>query len=175
MGLKDIFESVTAFFEHQNIEYAVIGGFALYGYGYVRATQDIDFVTRIENQEKIISFFENLGFETVHCSIAFSNHVHPVGNSRVDIMYIEGNTADTIFSAVQKKIIFNQTQYPIVAPVHLIAMKLFAAANDPERKLKDLADIKEIIGHIEIDANKIKNLFEKYGLKDYYDSFIRKR
>jgi len=170
MGLREVFDTVSDFFEREKMDYAVIGGFALFGFGYVRATQDIDFITRIEYQKKILAFFENLGFETAHCSSAFSNHIHPIGALRVDIMYVGGATADEIFSAIQKRIIFNHREYPVVSPKHLIAMKLFAASNEPDRKFKDLADIKEILNKVEIDKNEIKKLFEKYGLEEYYES-----
>ena len=169
MALKEVFEHVAKFFEECKMDYAVIGAFALYGFGYVRATRDIDFVTRIENQGRIKSFLENLGFNTDHCSSAFSNHLHPVGNVRVDIMYVEGNTADEIFAHVQKRILFRGHEYPVVAPEHLIAMKLFAASQNPERKLKDLADVREIIRRTDINRETIKKLFAKYRLEKYYD------
>jgi hypothetical protein len=170
MGLREVFDTVSDFFEREKMDYAVIGGFALFGFGYIRATQDIDFITRIEYQKKILVFFENLGFETAHCSSAFSNHIHPIGALRVDIMYVGGVTADEIFSAIQKRIIFNHKEYPVVSPEHLIAMKLFAASKEPDRKFKDLADIKEIMKKAEVDKKKIKKLFEKYGLEGYYES-----
>jgi hypothetical protein len=75
MAIRDIFKALSEMFEREKADYAVIGAFALYAYGYVRATRDIDFVTRIEFQKKAVSYLESLGFNTVHCSNAFSNHV----------------------------------------------------------------------------------------------------
>ncbi len=45
MTLKDYFILITEFFNHENFDYAVIRAFALYAYGYTRATSDIDFIT----------------------------------------------------------------------------------------------------------------------------------
>jgi hypothetical protein len=168
MGLQEIFETVTSFLEENRINYAVIGGFALYGFGYVRATRDIDFVVRFEDQPTLVNFLLSLGFETIQCSSAFSNHVHPIGGLQVDLMYVAGGTADQIFSSVQKRIIFKNKKFPVVSAEHLIAMKLFAASNSPDRLLKDLADIKEILSNAEVDKDTVEKLFKKYKMEKYY-------
>lgn len=172
MGLSDVFKSVSDFFESRHLDYAVIGAFALYGYGYVRATRDIDFVTRIGNQSAIKQFLDTLGFETTHCSSAFSNHIHPVGSLAVDIMYVDGTTADDIFAATNRKLIFKDVVVPIVSAEHLIAMKLFAAGSSPQRKLKDLADVRELIKNAAVDMAFVKKCFIKNGLEAYYDDTV---
>jgi hypothetical protein len=174
MGLREIFDSVTNTFNRERIEYAVIGAFALYGFGHVRATRDIDFVTRLANQDRIRLFLEGLGFETTHCSTAFSNHVHPVGSVRVDMMYVDGTTADEIFSAVRNREIFKGADVPVVSAEHLIAMKLFAASSNPERKFKDLGDVKEIICNVNVDREFVKKYFYKYRLVAYYEEIAGK-
>ncbi|MBN1575783.1 MAG: nucleotidyl transferase AbiEii/AbiGii toxin family protein [Chitinispirillaceae bacterium] len=168
MAIRDIFRAVSEMFEREKADYAVIGAFALYAYGYVRATKDMDFVTRIGFQKKAVAFLESLGFQTVHCSEAFSNHVHPIGSMRVDVMYLEKGTADIIFKDVRKRVLFENIKIPVVSPEHLIAMKLFAAKHNRERRLKDLADIKEIFAAVNIDKVTIRNYFRRYGLEAYY-------
>jgi hypothetical protein len=172
MSLKEVFQSVSEFFKHERLEYAVIGAFALYGYGYVRATRDIDFITRSQHQEKITRFLESLGFETVHRSDSFSNHLHPIGATRVDIMYVDGQTADEFFSSTEEKLIFNDVKVPVVSAEHLIALKLFAAQNNPDRKLKELSDIREVLHLTKVNKNAIRKYFVKYGQEKYYDEII---
>lgn len=172
MALRDIFETVVDYFDKQHIDYAVIGAFALYGFGYVRATRDIDFVVRLEDQGKSTGFLEQLGFETTHISQAFSNHVHPIGATRVDIMYLEGSTGDEVFSKARKRVLFNKKEYRVVAPEHLIAMKLFAAANNSDRRFRDLADVKEVVKRVGLSKGTVRALFVKYGLEDLYDDVI---
>jgi hypothetical protein len=46
MNFKKIFQLLIDFFEQEKIDYALIGAFALKAYGYVRATQDVDFIVR---------------------------------------------------------------------------------------------------------------------------------
>ena len=174
MNLRNIFRALSEFFKQENIEYGIIGAFALYAYGYVRATRDIDFVTRTKYQKKIITFLESLGFETTFSSNAFSNHLHPIDSVRVDIMYVEGITANNIFSATQDKLIFKGVRLPVVSVEHLVAMKLFAIQNNPERKFKDFADIKEILCHSTYNKEAVKEYFHKYGQEEYYEEIVKK-
>ena len=168
MPLKDIFKAITEMFECEKADYAVIGAFALYAYGYVRATKDIDFVTRIEFQNQAIHYLESLGFKTIYRSEAFSNHVHPIGIMRVDLMYLEKATADTVFSKVERRVLFEELKIPVVSAEHLVAMKLFAAKHNERRRLKDLADIKEIVSTVDINRKTVKDYFRKFGLESYY-------
>ena len=158
---------MSEMFEREKADYAVIGAFALYSYGYVRATKDIDFATRIEFQKKAIRFLESLGFKTTHCSEAYSNHVHPVGEMRIDIMYLEKDTADKIFSRTEKRML-DDLAIRVVCAEHLIAMKLFAAKHNENRRLKDLADVREIVARVDIDKDALKEYFLQYGLESYF-------
>jgi hypothetical protein len=172
MSLKNVFKTLSEMFDREKADYAVIGAFALYAYGYVRATNDIDFVTRLEYQKKVIAYLESLGFETVHCSNAFSNHHHPLGGMCVDMMYLEGETANTIFRNTARKVLFENITIPVVSAEHLVAMKLFAAKNNERRRLKDLSDVKEIISAVDMDKNIILKYFKQFGLEAYYKEIL---
>ncbi len=175
MKITDQFKLATDFFDRQNLDYAVIGAFALYAYGYMRATKDIDFITNSAHQSKIVGYLESIGFETLHCSEAFSNHLHPIGSARIDMMYISGETAVNIFQSAQIKFIIEGIELPVVSPEHLLILKLFAAKSNPDRKFKELDDIKELVNRTEIDKTTVKHYFEKYGLEDYYDEIVEKK
>jgi hypothetical protein len=175
LSLSEVFQSVSDFFRRERMDFAVIGAFALYGYGYVRATKDIDFILRRGDQRQIVAFLESIGFETVHCSHSFSNHLHPIGLTRVDLMYVEGPTADTIFSSATEKLILNGQSAPVVSVEHLIALKLFAAHNNPGRTFKELSDIQEVICRTDVNLVDIKKYFTKYGLEKYYDNSINRK
>jgi hypothetical protein len=174
LSLKDIFIAVSDFFKRERIDYAVIGAFALYGYGYVRATKDIDFLIRLKDKRKVITFLESIGFETIHASDSFSNHLHPIGTSRVDMMFVDGPTADVILSSTEKRLVLNDISVPVVSAEHLIAMKLFAAHNNPDRLFKELGDIKEIVIRSNIAGSVIKKYFIRYEMEKYFDEIIHK-
>ena len=58
--MKDIIE----LFEKNSVQYALVGGFAVNFYGYVRTTQDIDFLIfpSLENAERIKRSLKEFGF-----------------------------------------------------------------------------------------------------------------
>jgi len=167
MSLTDLIRSLTGHFRDHRIDHAIIGAYALHGYGYLRATADVDFILRLEYQEEAVAFLEGLGFETTHRSSAFSNHLHPVGSNRVDLMYVEGPTADEIFASTQLRLVFESMELPVVSPEHLVALKLFAAHGNPDRKLKELADIREIVSRTEIKRETVWKYFVKYGMEKH--------
>ena len=163
----DLFiKGFVSFCEREKIDHALIGAFAMQAYGYVRATRDIDFVARQTSQSKIIPYLESLGFETLHRSDGYSNHLHPIGSLRVDLVYVNDATAKKIFSETNHFVIFKNIPVPVVKAEHLVDMKLFAAKNAPERLLHELADIKELVKATHIDKELLKQLFEKNGLGD---------
>lgn len=169
MSVKELFTTFSDFFFREKLDFALIGAFSLHAYGYTRTTRDIDFLTRLEYQETIVKFCDDLGFETLQKSTAFSNHLHPLGNNRIDFMYVEGKTAATIFSRVRYKTFFTPVKVPVVCPEHLVALKLFAARNDPDRRYREFADIKELCRYTHVNLNAVRTRFLTYGFEDFYD------
>jgi hypothetical protein len=173
MNIKTVLENLIGFFTGEEIDFALIGAFALQAYGYVRATQDIDFVVRGEGQQRVVRFLESLGYETFYRSKGFSNHVHPIASlGRVDFVYLEGETAGRLFSGTKPIMIFEGISVPVVRPEHLIALKIFAMKNDPARTFREMADIEQLLNLTSqsVDIDEVKGYFEKYGqLEKFYE------
>lgn len=171
MKFKKTLQLLIDFFERERIDYALIGAFALKAYGYTRATQDVDFIARQRDQKKIIANLESLGFETLYSSTGYSNHVHPLsGLSRIDFVYVKGDTAESIFKEAIRILLFDDLTMPVVKLEHIVALKIFAMKNDPDRALREMADIKELINLPGTNIQEVQKYFEKYGLMErYYD------
>ncbi len=177
MNIRTVLENLIGFFAKEEIDFALIGAFALQAYGYVRATQDIDFAVMGKGQERVVRFLESLGYETLYRSKGFSNHVHPLASlGRVDFVYVEGETAGELFSGSKPIQIFEGLSVPVVRPEHLIALKIFAMKNDPERSFREMADIRQLLsltsrpGGRAVDIDEVKGYFEKYGqLEKFYE------
>jgi len=171
MKFKKIFQLLIDFFERERIDYALIGAFALKAYGYTRATQDVDFIARQNDRKKIIVNLESLGFETLYSSTGYSNHLHPLsGLGRIDFVYVKGDTAESIFKETVRILLFDNLTVPVVRPEHIVALKVFAMKNDPDRALREMADIKELLNLPEINLQEVQKYFKKYGqMERYYD------
>jgi len=177
MKFKEVFQLLINSFEREKMDYALIGAFALKAYGYVRATQDVDFLVRTEDQDKIISYLESaLGYETIYRSTGYSNHVHPLaGLGRIDFVYVKGDTAEKIFHESRRLLILGDLSMPVVKPEHLIALKVFAMKNNPERSLREMADIKELLELPGIDFLEVQEHFKKYGQMERYREITGER
>lgn len=171
MKFKKTFQLLIDFFERERIDYALIGAFALKAYGYTRATQDVDFIARQKDRKKIIANLESLGFETLYSSTGYSNHLHPLsGLGRIDFVYVKGDTAESIFKEAVRILLFDNLTVLVVRPEHIVALKVFAMKNDPDRALREMADIKELLSLPEINLQEVQKYFKKYGqMERYYD------
>lgn len=145
-------------------------------YGYLRATQDVDFLVRSVHQEKIIAHLESLGYETVYRSAGYSNHLHPLANlGRIDFIYVEGETADIILSESRSLLLLDDISIPVVRPEHLIALKVFAMKNDPERSYREMADLQFLLNLSGLDMEEIRGYFERYGQMEKYLELTEKK
>jgi len=58
----------------------------------------------------------------------------------------------------------------VVSPEHLAALKIFAMKNNPDRSLRDMADIEYLLGLSGTDVEMVKGYFERYGqLERFYE------
>jgi hypothetical protein len=175
MNIKTVFRSLINFFKQMEIDYALVGAFALKGYGYLRATEDVDFLVRATHQSRIITYLESLGYETIYRSTGYSNHVHPLVNlGRIDFIYVEGETADIILSEARPLAVLEDISVPVVRAEHLIALKVFALKNDPERSFREMADLQYLLKLPGLDVEEIREYFERYGQMEKYDELTQR-
>jgi hypothetical protein len=160
-------EELRGFLAQRGFRCAVIGGVALAAYGHPRLTLDLDVVTEAGAQEALVPFMESRGFVTLHRSSGYSNHRHPErSRGRVDVMYVRGDTADRLFEAVRERAGPGGRSIPIPSPEHLIAMKVHAMKNAPDRMWQDLADVGYLLRLEEVDRETVRGYFERAGLEE---------
>lgn len=164
---------VTPFFEREGFAYAVIGAFGLHAYGLTRTTSDLDFVTDLQAQVKLVSFLAELGYETLYLSSGYSNHLHSdPAMGRLDFVYVTGDTSRQLLGSAKKLLVLGDVSIAVPRPEHLAAMKIHAMKNDPERTFQEMADILFLLRLPQIDRAEVKGYFEKQGLMDRYNEII---
>jgi len=176
MNIKAVFRSLVGFFKQTGIDYALVGAFALKAYGYLRATEDIDFLVRGTYQSRIIGYLESLGYETIYRSPGYSNHVHSLAKlGRIDFIYVEGETADVMLSEARPSLLMDDLSVPVVRAEHLIALKVFAMKNDPERFFREMADLQYLLELPGLDQEEVRGYFKAYGQMEKYDELTRRK
>lgn len=169
MDFARVITSVATFFEDKGHPYALIGGLSMAAYGMVRTTLDVDLVTTTEAQTGLVGFLESMGYETVHRSSGYSNHIHQDSAfGGVDVVYVRGETGNELFSSVREVAGPAGTTIPVLRAEHLAAMKIFAIKNDPTRTFSELEDIRFLLTLPGVDRDEIRAHFEKHGLGDLY-------
>ena len=169
MDFARVQKEIGEFFEREGFNYAVIGAFALHAYGLSRATRDLDFVTEFPAQKKLMVFLEALGYETLHISSGYSNHLHRDPDlGRLDFVYVSGNTSRQLFRSAQKLLVLGEMSLPVPRAEHLAAMKIQAMKNDPQRTFQEMADILFLMQLPGINKMEIRSYFERQGLMDKY-------
>ena len=90
-------------------------------------------------------------------------------------MYVAGETADLIFSGTKPLLILEDLTLPVVRPEHLIALKIYAMKNDPQRTFREMADIQQILRLPGIDEDEVRNYFENFGQLEKFDELAGKK
>jgi hypothetical protein len=167
---------ISAFLATAGAPIAVIGGVALAAYGHPRMTLDLDVVTSGVVQDALIGFMERRGFETLHRSSGYSNHRHADRRrGRVDVMYVRGETERRLFAGVRHLPGPGGQLIAVPRPEHLIAMKVQAMRDAPERTLQNLADVAYLLGLDGVDRDEARGYFEKNGLGERWRELERLR
>jgi hypothetical protein len=170
MNFARVLETIATFLHEKGQPYAVIGGVALAAYGLSRTTLDLDLALDAASQDDVVRFLESLGYETIHRTTGYSNHLHPNPLwGRVDFLYVRGETSRALFEGCRTYPGPGGLEVPLPDPEHLAAMKALAIKNDPGRALQDMADVRFLIQLPEVDRRTVRAYFERHGLEEQFD------
>lgn len=161
---------IADYFASVGEPFGVIGALGVAARGFSRTTFDVDIIAPRRVQADLVAFFESEGLRTEHRSDGYSNHVHrdpKIG--RIDVVYVDGETAETIFAGVSMFPGPGGVDIPVPRAEHLAAMKLFGIKNNPQRVLQDLEDVRRILQLPDVDADEVRAYFRRYGLEDLLD------
>ena len=172
--LNDALTKLAVDLERSGIEYAVIGAVALNSHGYRRFTEDIDLLLTREGldsfREKLVGLGYRPAFEGARRKFRTTE-----GNVPVDII----TTGEFPGDGLPKPIVFPDPSavsieidgIRTISIVLLVELKLSSGMTAPDR-LKDLADVQEIIKIKNLDAAFAEKLNEYVQAKylELYDA-----
>ncbi|HET7711905.1 MAG TPA: hypothetical protein VFL80_08240 [Thermoanaerobaculia bacterium] len=168
-----VLRTFADFFEREKIRYSLVGGLAMQAWGLSRLTRDADFAVDFSASAHVIAFAESLGYETIHVSPGYSNHVHDGDLGRVDFLYLQGTTAERVLSTAVPKSVFPDIEVPVARPEILAAMKGFAMKNRPMRVLLDSRDVEFLMNLPETDTEAVRDYYSRLGLLELLDAIRR--
>ena len=146
MLFTDDMRELLRLFQKYGVEYVLVGGFAVNYYGYVRITQDVDFLVfpSPENAERTMQALNEFGFGSAgipqECFENPGTAVH-LGTepNRIDLLTkLKGVSNTTIFAGATS-IEFAGVWVNIISLEHLVEAK------QNSDRVRDLADVDELL------------------------------
>lgn len=171
MQFDEVLRTWKAFFEREGVRYALIGGLAVHAWGRSRLTKDVDFVVDASSRERVVAFAESLGYETLRVSAGYSNHEHADFElGRIDFMYVSGDTADALFTAVSEKEVVGGISAPVASAEHLAMMKAIAMKNVPHRALFEGEDVRVLLKVPGVNRDAVREYYRRHGLLERFNA-----
>lgn len=132
--------------KQKGIAHALIGGLAVAAYGYKRATGDADFLISGDAQDQLAG--DMLGGEVHGKTIVFKGVV-------IDLLF-PSREQGFLEAEIQKAHTKNNNGIPTISQEALVYMKLIAS------RMKDNADIVELLKRGKIDKERVVKYLEKH-------------
>jgi len=173
MVIKFIMET----FRRENVEFALIGGFALQAAGVTRTTKDIDLLILSENSEKIKDVMLKHGYELINENEDVLNFVGKKFElGRIDFLLAHRKyTMAMLDRAKEQPVLNGKFNVKVIRADDLVGLKVQSSSNDPERYYQDMADIKSIIksNYGKIDMDLIREYFALFDRGDELEEVLR--
>jgi hypothetical protein len=170
-----IFVLLASIFKKHSVSPVLIGGYAFIASKVQRTTFDIDFMVTAEDEARIEPDIISAGYSVRQrkgACVQFK--AGKPGFRDLDILTTDKDTLQKLVENGRPVSIAGE-MFIIPSPMHLIAMKLHAISNNPERERKDLLDIIQLIemNFIDLQSGEVLELFRKYGLDRLYTQLPR--
>lgn len=177
MDLKLVLTKLLATFQKEDIDYALMGGFALGLWGVGRATVDIDFLVKRNDLTKIDRLMHELGYQCRYKSENVSQYLAPLKIwGEVDFLHaFREASLEMLQRAEEKTVLGGSLKIKVLRPEDIIGLKVQAMSNNPERQLQDLADIKALVllNKDKLDWPLIEKYFKIFGMEKLYRKIYR--
>lgn len=145
MKFSKVLPTLFSEFEKQGIDFALVGGLALYFSGAARTTFDADFLILLTQSDLIDKIMKRLGYTPVHTSSDVVNYVAKDPDlGQVDFLLAHRSYALAMLKRAEKKDVMGNP-VKVLQPEDLIGLKVQSSSNDPKRASQDKADIENLL------------------------------
>ena len=178
MDFKSVLSILLKEFDKNNIDYALMGGFALGIWGVGSTTVDIDFLVSRDHMMKTDRIMLEAGYECKYRSENVSQYVSSLRVfGEVDFLHaFREASLEMLKRAVQKEIFGGSLKIKVLQPEDIIGLKVQAIKNNPRRAERDIMDIKSLISvwGKELDWSLVEGYFRIFNMEKLYERIIKK-
>lgn len=171
-----IFNQLNRAAVQRGLQFLVIGGHAVMGHGFLRATQDVDLLVSKEDRDRWIQLAQDLDYRLFHDGGSFLQLSPAAGSGwELDLMLVPQPTFQKMV-ADAKSADLEGTAVLIPSLEHLFALKIHALKHGRGlRLLKDMNDVVELVlaNGVDVRSDFFRGLFEKHGDLDLYERVLK--
>lgn len=155
MDIIKVIEILSKELSALNIQYAVIGGFAMNALGLTRSTVGIDFLVLAQDAKKLNTLLESLGYACVFKTENVSQYTSSSQElGEIDVLHAFRSASLKMLDRSRTVSLFNnKIIIKVLLPEDLIGLKLQASLNDKTRSTREIADIDMIMEHFKDEMN----------------------
>jgi hypothetical protein len=170
MNFELVFQQVIKSFEVENLEYGLIGGFALGVMGILRSTIDMDLLLLVDDLDKADRILTNCMYKRDYTSenvSQYSSDIKELGH--IDIIHAFRQLSKEMLARKTKFTVFDKYTVSVLLPEDIIGLKIQAIANDPSREPFDFQDMRLLLEY----KTRKKQPIDWDLLLDYFSLFNR--
>lgn len=175
MNFKKVFKMLITEFQKNKLDFALIGGQAMFFMKVVRATFDIDFLANLNDADKIDKIMKTNAYDIVHKTIDIANYSSKDTTlGQVDFLFAHRKYAIKMLENAVEKNIFDY-KIKVIRAEDMIGLKVQSIANDVKRQHQDIADIEKILekNYNELDLEKIREYFVLFDMEEEFKKIIK--
>lgn len=159
MSLLQGINSFTQELQKNNIEFAIIGGLAVFAYGGERTTFDIDFLIDEKHKESIKKISDSMGLKIVNENLEV---LQLSGLVQIDIIFARREKTRNMLKHLR---VIDSFPYPVVSVEDLIGLKIQAFVGDRSREFTDKGDILTLFkNNPDLDLDKVKEYADIFNV-----------
>jgi len=154
------------------IPFLVIGGYAVFAHGHVRATDDLDLIVQRGRRVQLRGLLAGLGMSVKNDAANFIQFDSPDESGMgVDLMFVSEEVFDQLERAAIKARVEGHPVLVVSLP-HLIALKCHALQHSKSaRRLKDMDDLIQLvlINRLDLNEPELRATILKHGNAEIYE------
>jgi hypothetical protein len=172
MDLRAALVAIHRALSARAIDHALIGGLALSAHGAARATVDLDWIAEGRRDDDVDAVLRAHGYEPIYRTPQVGNYLSddPV-KGRIDFLFVRREKGLAILQRATDRAVMGE-RVRVVDASDLIGLKVQAYANNPSRKMRDLADVERLVTFGDVDLNRVREYFRLFELESDLDQLL---
>ncbi len=178
MDFIKVLNLILKSFTEEDIQYALIGGFAMGSWGIMRSTVDLDFLVNSADLDKIEKIMTGYTYKNIYKTENVSQYISdlkPFG--QIDFLHAFRRISLSMLKRAVERPIFNSKyNIRVVIPEDIIGLKIQAMSNDISRELLEYADIQLLMERFgeKLNWKLIGEYFKLFKKEERYEEFKKK-